>query len=277
MPSKLRPPSLRLTPGSRAAEWFLPTVRYWLEVEVHVYALSVAAGVLLSFFPFLIVMVSICQYLLEWPDAVRAIYYAISQAFPSELSSFITRNLRATVASRGPFQAFSVFLLLFTANAIFVPFEVALNRAWGVSKNRGYVKNQLVSFAMVFLTGCLAMLSFVITAGKTEVLTRLAYELLALPVGILSLVLVYWLLPNRKVSLRRVLPVAVVIGVLLSILKLFVVTFWPLFKQKLMHEYGPFYISVTIVLWSFLAAMLALAGAEWSARPRGLNEEIPPP
>ena len=41
---------------------------------------------------------------------------------------------------------------------------------------------------------------------------------------------------------------------------------WPLLKVKLQKEYGPFYISVTIVIWSFVAAMLILAGAEWSAR-----------
>ncbi|MGH9612567.1 MAG: hypothetical protein ACRD4P_05755 [Bryobacteraceae bacterium] len=33
-----------------------PTVRYWMATEVHVYAFSVAANLLLSFFPFLIVM-----------------------------------------------------------------------------------------------------------------------------------------------------------------------------------------------------------------------------
>ena len=34
-----------------------------------------------------------------------------------------------------------------------------------------------------------------------------------------------------------------------------------------MKEYGPFSISVSIVLfWSFVGAMLILAGAEWAAR-----------
>jgi membrane protein len=31
-------------------------------------------------------------------------------------------------------------------------------------------------------------------------------------------------------------------------------------------EYGPFYYTVTIVLWGFLASMVVLAGAEWTAR-----------
>jgi len=37
------------------------TFRYWMQTEVHVYAFSVAANVLLSFFPFLIVMLSLSR------------------------------------------------------------------------------------------------------------------------------------------------------------------------------------------------------------------------
>ena len=61
------------TPRARLFEWGRPTINYCMQVEVHVYALSVAASILLSFFPFLIVMVSLCKYLLEWPAAVKAI------------------------------------------------------------------------------------------------------------------------------------------------------------------------------------------------------------
>jgi uncharacterized BrkB/YihY/UPF0761 family membrane protein len=34
----------------------------------------------------------------------------------------------------------------------------------------------------------------------------------------------------------------------------------------LQSEYGPFYYTVTIILWGFLAALVVLAGAEWTAR-----------
>ena len=51
------------------------------------------------------------------------------------------------------------------------------------------------------------------------------------------------------------IPVAIVVGLALELLKV-----------KLQKEYGPFYISVTIILWSFVSAMVVLAGADWSAR-----------
>jgi uncharacterized BrkB/YihY/UPF0761 family membrane protein len=111
-----------------------------METEVHVYGFSIAANVLLSFFPFLIVMMSLCRHVLHWPQAVDAIMIALRDYFPAEMGAFIERNLRYTVNTRGPMQFGSILLLFFTANGVFEPLEVALNRAWGIHKNRSFLK-----------------------------------------------------------------------------------------------------------------------------------------
>ena len=41
---------------------------------------------------------------------------------------------------------------------------------------------------------------------------------------------------------------------------------WPWLLAKLKTEAGPFLHSSSIILWSFCAALIVLAGAEWSAR-----------
>ena len=41
-------------------------------------SMAIAASTLLSFFPFLIVMLSFCRNVLHWPGAVNAIYLAMS-------------------------------------------------------------------------------------------------------------------------------------------------------------------------------------------------------
>jgi uncharacterized BrkB/YihY/UPF0761 family membrane protein len=129
-----------------------------------VHALAVSASVLLSFFPFLIVMISLCRYGFRWPAAVNAIFIALNDYFPGELGGFLKRNLVAVVESRGPMQITSILLLLVTANGIFLPVEVALNGVWGVKQNRSYFKNQLLSLGLIFLCGGLALLSFILTA-----------------------------------------------------------------------------------------------------------------
>ncbi len=252
-----------------------PTLRYWMETEVHVHALSVAASVLLSFFPFLIVMLSLCHDVLAWRAAEESIYFVLKDLFPDQMGGFIVRNLRFPEVPRKAINVVSLLLLLITANGIFEPLEVALNRAWGQPKNRSYFRNQLISLGLIFACGALALASVTLTAWRRESFGNAAFasfastlslKLAAVPLSILALFLIYWLLPNFKVSPGRILPAAVVVGLALEVLKNVNFLTWPWLRPKLQREYGPFVYSVTIVLWSFLAAMLVLAGAEWAAR-----------
>ena len=252
-----------------------------METEVHVYAFAVAASVLLSLFPFLNVILSLCRHVLHWNAAVEAVYLALSDFFPGQVSEFIRYNVAVTVRDRR-FQAGSLILLLFVANGVFEPLEVALNRAWGVTKNRSYWRNQLVSLGLILACGSLALLSMIFTALNYSMWPQLLgehspfvatlglifFKMAAIPLSMLTLFLVYWLLPNRKIPPARVVPAAIFVGLALELLKYLNLLVWPLFRIKLQNEYGPFYYSAFIVLSSFFAAMLVLAGAEWSARGR---------
>ncbi len=265
----------------RLARALLPTLRYLMQTEVHVFAFAVSAGLLLSFFPFLTVMLSICRYVLKWREGVSAVYFALNDYFPDTMGQFIRRNFEVTVASRGPVQVVSLILLFFTASGIFEPLEVALNRIWSCPKNRSYFKNQLVSLGLIFACGALMLVSTTLTALNTEFLTGTSirqtaplanilglvlFKVAAIPMSMLLLFLIYWLLPNCKIAPARIVPAAIVVGLLLELLKYVNLWTWPYLRVKLQSEYGPFYYTVTIILWGFLAALVVLAGAEWAAR-----------
>ena len=236
-------PKLRQNPASRLLQVCRPTLRYCTQTEVHVFALSVAASVLLSVFPFLIVMMSLCKYGLRWPAGVAALDVAVSDFFPGDMGQFISRNLTAAVESSGPFQITSLFLLLLTANGVFEPLEVALNRVWGVPKNRTYFRNQLVSLGLIFLCGSLTLMSFVLTAMNRQVLSGwfpvpailglALFKIAAIPISILALGFMYWLLPNRKIAPARVIPVSILVGLALEAMKYVNLLTWPLLKVKL--------------------------------------------
>ncbi len=261
-----------------------PTLSYLSQTEAHVYALAIAASVLLSFYPFLIVMLSLCRNVLQWPAAVDAIYLALDDFLPGDLGGFIQRNL----PSRGSVQLTSMVLLLFTSSGVFEPMEVALNRAWGVAKSRSYLRNQVVSLGMIFVCGGLALLSLMLSAmnrgwveqwtgSNLQVATWINlffFKLAAVPISILSLFFIYWLLPNRKVDPKGVAPVAIMVGLVLEALKYVNLLVWPLLGAKLRREYGVFYNSATILLWSFIVALIVLAGAEWSARAARAREQV---
>ncbi len=246
-----------------------PTLHYWMETETHVFSFSVAANILLSFFPFLIVVTSLVRYALNWFQVEKAIYIGLGEYFAGETGQFLVRNLQMAVYTNGrALSWFSMMLLLFTANGIFMPLEVALNRIWGIGKNRSFIKNQIISQALVFGCGLLWFATSLAAAPVAESgwLGLLVYKLAALPVTILIVFLAYWLLPNAKIPPLLVFTAAIYVGLAIALLKLINLLIWPWLYAKLRHEYGPFAHSVTILLWSSFVSMLILGGAEWAAR-----------
>jgi membrane protein len=253
-----------------------PTLRYWMQTEVHVYSFSVAANVLLAFFPFLIVSVSLSRVFFDQQTTVSAIDFALRDYFPDALGKFLHNNL----PDRRPAAVISIVLLLFTANGIFEPLEVALNKVWGIATNRSFFRNQLVSLGLIFACGTLALLSLEATAlhsgslggfAPDAWLSTVILKLASVPLASLILFLIYRYLPNGRPPLSRVVPAAVGVGVLLEVLKYANLLLWPWMDRKISREYGVFRYSVTLVFLGFIVSMLVLAGAEWAARGHRLD------
>lgn len=253
---------------------------YLIEPETHVFAFSIAANVLLAFYPFVLVMLSISEHVLHSTPAIRAIYLAINDYFPGGTGGIIAKSLEVSRLHVRQLEWVSVLLLLFTANGVFLPLEVALNRAWGVVKGRNLLMNQLVSTGLIFTCGVLVLLSAMVTGSgrtlweaafgtSTEIpwlLYHGVFKLASLPFTILILFLVYWRLPNTQVPPRQIVPRAVVIAVILELLKWLNLAIYPWVRMKFQREYGYFVDSITILTWSFFAGLIVLAGADWSAR-----------
>jgi YihY family inner membrane protein len=270
----------------RLAESLLASLRYVFTVESHAYAFAIAANALLSFFPFMVLMLSLTENVLHWPAASNVVLVGLRDVLPEDpgLFDFVERNLRYAVRTRGRTEALSLVLLLFASNGIFVPLEVALNRLWGFAKDRSYWVNQVLSLAFALAGGLLALsttvlASFVAEAAAwmwrglpwaVDLVTLAAVKTAALPSTFAILLLVYWLLPNGRLSLRRVLPAAAVTAAVLELARLTYRLVWPLLDFR--QAYGPFFISITLLLWAYVAAMIVLAGAELSTRWQPLRE-----
>jgi uncharacterized BrkB/YihY/UPF0761 family membrane protein len=172
-------------------------------------------------------------------------------------------------------QVTSVILLMFTANGVFEPMEVALNRAWGVTENRSYLKNQLLSFFLILLCGGLALGSVMLTAVMNDSYLRshagagpfpswlplAIFKVGEIPITIVALFLTYWILPNRRVPVRRVLPVAVLIGIGLEVLKYAFLRAWPWLDIKFRNEYFPFQQAISIIVVEVGIEKMELPGA----------------
>src|SRR5271157_2793210 len=120
------------------------TARYLLRTEVHTFAFSVAANAILSFFPFLLLLMTLIRYVFHSRVMYTVVESLLRDYIPTG-QDFVIRNLNAMVEAHHRAQIFSLVMLLITSTGIFLPLEVALNRVWGFRNNRSYLGNQLIS------------------------------------------------------------------------------------------------------------------------------------
>ena len=261
----------------RSSGVMLSTLKYLLRTDVHTFAFSVAANSILSFFPFVVLLMTLIRRVFH----SRVMYDVVVELLRDYLPAgqeFVIRNLNAMVNSRHSVQIVSLIILLVTSSGVFMPLEVALNRIWRFPNNRSYFGNQLVSLGLAFGCGVLALLSIAMTAGNVallEFLLRghgtgfirlvgfLVMKLFAIAASVAIFFLIYWVLPNGKVPARAVLPTAVIMGLLSEALKYGYILALPWLNFA--EVYGPFALSVTMMFWAFLSGLLLLAGANLSA------------
>src|SRR5262249_19452145 len=254
------------------------TVKYLLRTEVHTFAFSVAANAILSFFPFVLLLMTLIRRVFRSPVMYDVVVQLLRDYLPAG-QDIVIRNLNALVGARHRAQIFSLLILLVTSTGVFMPLEVALNRIWNFPNNRSYLGNQLISLGLAFACGVLALLAIALTAGNVALMESfvhghgtfivrlvgfLVMKLSAIAASIAIFFLIYWLLPNGKVSARTVLPPAVIMGLLSETLKYSYILALP--RLNFQEVYGPFALSVSLMFWAFLSGLLLLTGAHLAAR-----------
>jgi membrane protein len=252
--------------------------RYMARTDVHTYAFSVAANTIFSLFPFIVLLLTISRNVFHSRSMEMVVGDMMKNLLPVA-PDFVMRNMQLLTHPHKGTQLFSVIMLLITSTGVFLPLEVALNGVWGVQQNRSYLHNQAVSFGLALAVGMLAMASVASTASQQTILSWIflnhtdnvvfrfiSYGFLRLCAGLASILLfflIYWVLPYRKIPARAVLPTAVVIGLLWQFAKVLYIKALPWLDFQ--SVYGPFYISVGLMMWAFLSGLLLLAGAHFSA------------
>jgi YihY family inner membrane protein len=252
-------------------------LHYLLDSEVHTFAFSVAANAILSFIPFIVLLYTIAHGVFHSQEMMDVIGDFIKYLLPSN-QDWVAAHL-AAVAPRSGVRVLSLCVILISCTGIFLPLEVALNRSWGVTKSRNYLMNQLLALGLALWMLALGLACIFFNAGERFLITALffghvdnfAFRLLneswlalsAAAASILFFFSIYWVLPNRKLPWRPVLRVSIVTGLLWVGAKYVFVAVLPHFDLR--GLYGPFSVSVGLLLWSYVSGLLLFAGAQFSA------------
>jgi membrane protein/epoxyqueuosine reductase len=268
-------------------------VSYLLDSEVHTFAFSVAANAILSFIPFIVLLYTLAETVFHHSEMMKEVIYDMVVYFLPSNQDFVATNLDkvAIAASRHGVQLFSLIMILVACTGIFLPLEVALNQAWGVTKSRNYLHNQVIAFGLAILMVVLGMGSVLVNFGVRVVLDFLfnhhtdikiidwilnftlqgtEFVVLAATTGVASILFffsIYWLLPNRKVPWRTVLRTSIYTGVIWLAAKYIFVAVLP--HMHLDDLYGRFYVSVGLLFWAYVSGLILFAGAQFSVARMG--------
>jgi YihY family inner membrane protein len=289
------------TQPATTSKWFLwrksgmAVADYLLDAEVHTYAFSVAANAIISFIPLIVLLYTLAISVFRSSEMVGVVNKIVEEFLPSTArqgnQDFLTYWLKAVATMSAPHgvQALSVLMILIACTGIFLPLEVALNQAWGVTKSRNYILNQLVAFGLAILMLLLALGSVLLSTWQRQVLGLLffhhtenfvfngiSYLWLAMTTGVASILFffsIYWLLPNRRIPARKVMRPAIITGLIWLVAKEGYVAILPHMDLKAL--YGPFYVSVGLLFWAYISGLILFAGAQFSAIPSVEKESKP--
>lgn len=269
-------------------QWWLDGKRliaYLLDSEVHTFAFSVAANAIISFIPFVVLLYAVARSIFhsEWPSPnapptgmIKVINQMVVYFIPSTTKrDWLSWNLWH--ASGHGVEALSVILILVACTGIFLPLEVAFNKALGVVKSRNYLYNQTIALGLASLMAVLGLaavlLNEAIQAGLAVLFFdhthNFAYEgisfvFLAATTGVASIIFfffIYWLLPNRKIPWRPVMRTAVITGVIWMVARVIFAAVLPHINLEI---YGPFFVSVGLLFWAYISGLILFAGARFS-------------
>src|ERR1700760_1095907 len=232
VPDRQNPPSARLKQafsGSVIWKQITSLAKYLTETEVHTYAFSVAANAILSLFPFIVMMYTVARRVFHSQPMEDVVGNMVRYFLPTG-QDFVVKNMSLIANAKSGVRVAAVIMLLVSSSGIFLPLEVALNHVWGVTENRSYLKNWLLSTGLAVVVATLAILSVAVTTFQNTLLTAIffghvdnaafrfvAQWLLQISAAFLSVTLffsIYWILPNRRLPVLAVLPSAVITGLL---------------------------------------------------------------
>lgn len=244
------------------------------------YAASIAYYALLSLFPFLLLVISSLSAITASDQQRVAVLTFVFRFFPTRLD-FVADQLDALQQSRFQVGLAGGLALAWASLGVFGAVTGAVNAAWGVEKQRSFLKHRLVSFLMLVAAGGFVTLALLIasaaqlagaswfgtvlgryrwiTALQTWTADYLTIVLLTVGVGF-----VFYFIPNAKTRLRDVWVGAIVTGLLWR--GAFSGFSWYIGRnQSLALIHGSIAAVVVFLLWIYVSAVILMFGVEFTA------------
>jgi membrane protein len=128
------------------------------------YAASIAYYALLSLFPFFLLLLSILGNATADPAHRDAVVNFIFKYFPTKFD-FLIRQVDAFRQTRVQLGIGGSAGLIWAAMGVFSAVSSAVNHAWGVEKQRSFVRHKIFSFFMLLAAGGLLLATLLLVSA----------------------------------------------------------------------------------------------------------------
>jgi membrane protein len=253
------------------------------------HAAAIAYYALLSLFPFLLLVISMLGSVTA-DDADRlAVLSFVFRYFPTQFE-FVNTQLNAFRQTRVQLGVAGGLALIWASLGVFGAVTSAVNDAWGVEKQRSFLRHRMVSFLMLVAGGGVMILGLLLVGAVQvaqaswfgimlarfrwlEALQTLTFTYSATILLILAVGLVFYFIPNAKTRFRDVWVGAVLTGILWRIA--FDGFSWYIGRSGLSFIHGSIAAVVVFLLWVYVSSVILMYGVEFTAAYARLRRRRP--
>jgi membrane protein len=254
------------------------------------HAAAIAYYALLSLFPFLLLIISMFGSITADEGDRLAVLGFVFRYFPLQFD-FVNTQLDAFRQTRVQVGVAGALALIWASLGVFGAVTSAVNDAWGVEKQRSFLRHRMVSFLMLVAGGGVMIVGLLLV-GAVEVaqaswfgvmLTRfrwlqalqtLTFTYSATIVLILAVGLVFYFIPNAKTRFRDVWVGAVLTGLLWRVA--FGGFSWYIGRSgSLTFIHGSIAAVVVFLLWIYVSSVILMYGVEFTAAYARLRRRRP--
>ncbi|MDQ2663458.1 MAG: YihY/virulence factor BrkB family protein [Candidatus Eremiobacteraeota bacterium] len=234
-------------------------------------AQALAFNALFTIFPLAVLLISAGSFF--FPDSQTRVLAFFDQVAPT-LHDFIASNLKTYIYGRGVSSIIAFVFVIWSGKNLFMGLAYALDRALGVPKGRPLIQNVAVAIVMLPVIGLLlivaillpVLLSIVIAYARlpdvTHV-TQLGGYLFSMALVFFTVLLLYNLLPNRRVKWHFAIPGASFSAIAWPIVQ-FAFAEYTL-HVDFTHIYGALSAPLVLLLWFYIMGSIFLFGAQLCA------------
>lgn len=247
------------------------------EDHVGAYAAQSAYFILLSFIPFVLLMVTMVKYT---PLTRDDVYQVFVNMVPAEFQTFVGSIVNEIFYKSFAYLPITIITALWSAGKGITALTNGLNTIYHVTETRNYVLTRLraMLYTLIFLIAFVITLVLMVfgntiqakLASHFPVIARMTSSIISMrtliTMGVLAFffLLVYKFIPNRKASFKSQCPGALVSSVAWAIFSLFFSLYLE-FNSGFSNMYGSLTTIVLIMLWLYFCMWILLIGAEINA------------